>query len=160
MWAMSTISSAPTSSAILRKAGVTSQTAAESMTYQNAVQYVYIGSNVASISAAFQNCYSLASVAIPDGVTSISASAFQNCYSLASIIIPDGVTFIGGSAFRNCVSLAFVKFEGDTPATADSSTTFTGISTDCIIYIPSGSLEDYEDATNYPDPDVYQYVEY
>ena len=54
---------------------------------------------------AFQNCYSLTSVNIPDGVTSIGGNAFQSCYSLTNINIPDGVTAISGSAFPNCYSL-------------------------------------------------------
>ena len=125
-------------SGLLRKSGVTSATSTESRAYQNAVQEVYIGS----------------------GVTSIANYAFYNCYSLASVTIPDGVTSIGASAFQYCYSLAFIKFEDDTPATAGNSDVFSGIPSDCIIYVPQGSLEDYEDATNYPDPDVYQYIEY
>ena len=171
-------------SGLLRKSGVTSATSTESRAYQNAVQEVYIGSGVTSIAnyafyncyslasvtipdgvtsigaGAFHICYSLASVTIPDGVTSIGANAFLNCSSLASVTIPDGVTSIGASAFQYCYSLAFIKFEDDTPATAGNSDVFSGIPSDCIIYVPQGSLEDYEDATNYPDPDVYQYIEY
>ena len=111
-------------------------------------------------SYAFYSCSSLASVTIPDGVTSIGTSAFQSCSSLASVTIPDGVTSIGSYAFYSCYSLGFIKFEGSTPPTAGNSDTFTGVPTDCIIYVPSGSLEDYEGETNYPDPDVYTYVEY
>lgn len=54
---------------------------------------------------AFQNCYSLTRINIPDGVTSIGSSTFQSCYSLTQISIPDGVTSIGYMAFRNCYSL-------------------------------------------------------
>ena len=43
---------------------------------------------------AFNNCYSLTSIAIPEGVTSIGSSAFNNCYSLTRIAIPEGVTSI------------------------------------------------------------------
>ena len=122
---------------------------------------VTIPNGVTSIAAAaFYNCYSLASVTIPDNVTSIAAAAFYNCCSLASVTIPDNVTSIGSQTFQNCHSLAFIKFEGSIPPTAGGSDTFAGIPTDCIIYVPSGSLEDYESETNYPDPDVYTHVEY
>ena len=122
---------------------------------------VTIPDGVTSIgSSAFANCASLASVTIPDGVTSIGSSAFQYCYSLASVTIPDGVTSIGSSAFQYCYGLGFIKFASATPPTVSNSNAWASVPTDCIIYIPAGYLEAYEDATNYPDPDVYTYVEY
>ena len=39
------------------------------------------------------------------GTTTIGSSAFNNCYSLTSINIPEGVTSIGNSAFVYCCSL-------------------------------------------------------
>ena len=50
---------------------------------------------------AFEYCYWLTSITIPDSVTSIGVRAFYNCPSLASINIPDSVTSIGRSAFDN-----------------------------------------------------------
>ena len=55
--------------------------------------------------SAFYNCYSLASITIPEGVTRIDYSAFYNCYSLTSITIPNGVTSIGSNTFYFCRSL-------------------------------------------------------
>jgi hypothetical protein len=75
--------------------------------YINMLQAVEIGKNVTRISS-FCNCYSLASVVIPQSVTSIGSPAFSSCYSLASIVIPSSVTSIGSSAFSNCYSLASV----------------------------------------------------
>ena len=31
--------------------------------------------------------------------------------------------------------------------------------TDCILYVPAGTLETYKAATNFPDPTKYTYVE-
>ena len=50
--------------------------------------------------AAFQNCFSLTSVTIPNSVTNIESSAFYPCYSLTSISIPNSVTSIGSWAFE------------------------------------------------------------
>ena len=47
-------------------------------------------------------CTSLASIRIPDAVTSIGGKAFMGCTSLASITIPDSVTNIGLYAFPSC----------------------------------------------------------
>ena len=77
--------------------------------YRNAIQKVEIGSNVTSIgNYAFQNCYGLANITIPEGATSIGNYAFSNCYSFASVTIPDGATSIGNYAFQNCYNLASV----------------------------------------------------
>ncbi len=55
---------------------------------------------------AFQNCSSLASVTISNGVVSISDAAFYGCSSLTGIAIPNSVTYVGNSAFNGCTSLA------------------------------------------------------
>ena len=83
--------------------------AARNKVYQNAIHKVEIGSGVTSIgSDAFNNCYSLSSIAIPDSVTSIGSQAFYRCASLSSIAIPDGVTSIGSQAFNSCYSLSSI----------------------------------------------------
>ena len=122
---------------------------------------VIIPSSVTSISTnAFYNCYSITSVVIPSSVTSIISNTFYDCYALTSVIIPSSVTSIRSSAFQNCYGLGYIKFTATTPPTVQNSSAWSNVPTDCIIYVPAGYLEDYEDATNYPDPDVYTYVEY
>ena len=70
---------------------------------------ITIPDGVTSISNyAFYSCYSLTSIIIPDGVTSISNYAFYYCYSLMSILIPDGITSISESMFYNCYSLTSI----------------------------------------------------
>ena len=57
---------------------------------------------------AFINCQGLASVTLPNSITSIPSSVFYGCTSLASVTIPDSVTSLGGSCFRDCSSLLSV----------------------------------------------------
>ena len=98
---------------------------------------------------AFQNCYSLASIVIPDSVTTIGKSAFYDCYSLASIVIPDSVTTIGQNAFYSCYGMAEYHLKPTTPPALSNTNAFNDIPSDCIIYVPQGSLEAYQTATNW-----------
>ena len=100
-------------------------------------------------SRAFQQCISLSSITIPDGVTSIESNAFNSCYSLSSITIPDGVTSIGASAFSSCYGVAEYHLKPTTPPTLSNPNAFKNIPSDCIIYVPQGSLEAYKTATNW-----------
>ena len=69
----------------------------------------YKGQPVTSIGVyAFQYCYKLTSITIPDSVTSICYRAFSGCSKLTSITIPDSVTSIGDSAFENCSGLTSI----------------------------------------------------
>ena len=118
--------------------------------YCNMLQNVEIGSGVTSIgNYAFANCSSLSSITIPDRVTSIGNSAFYSCYSLSSITIPDGVTSIGSNAFQYCYGVAEYHLKPTTPPTLSNTNVFNNIPSDCIIYVPKGCLETYQNATNW-----------
>ena len=111
---------------------------------------ITIPSSVTSIGAsAFYNCYGLTTITISDSVTNIGASAFYNCYGLTSITIPDSVTSIGASAFQYCYGMSEYHFKSTTPPTLANSNAFGGIPSDCIIYVPQGSLSAYQQATNW-----------
>ena len=57
---------------------------------------------------AFVRGRSLASVAIPESVTTIETAVFRGCISLASFTIPESVTTIETAVFHGCRSLASV----------------------------------------------------
>ena len=54
---------------------------------------------------AFEDCYGLASVTIPESVTDIGTNAFYACIGLMSIVIPNSVTNIGWEPFFGCSAL-------------------------------------------------------
>jgi hypothetical protein len=46
-----------------------------------------------------------------------------------------------------------------TPPTVSNKYEWSSVQTDCIIYVPTGSLEAYTSAANYPSSSTYQYKE-
>ena len=89
---------------------------------------------------AFSHCSSLASIDIPNSVTTIGYEAFSSCESLASIDIPNSVTTIGEFAFAYCFSLASVNI-GESVTTigygafddCDSITSVTCFAKECPV---------------------------
>ncbi|MDR2577880.1 MAG: leucine-rich repeat protein, partial [Chitinispirillales bacterium] len=73
--------------------------------------------------SAFQNCSTLTSITLPEGVTSIGNDAFLGCTKLASIDIPNSVTSIGTAAFRNSGITSIVLPEN---LTSIANNTFNG----------------------------------
>jgi len=62
-------------------------------------------------SYAFDGCYQIRSVKLPERLVSIGSYAFRECYGLNSITIPKNVTEIGYAAFSKCAKLYEVKNE-------------------------------------------------
>lgn len=123
---------------------------------------------------AFENCTGFASFSIPDTVTAIGAEAFKGdngllrieipasvesvgveafsaCTALTVIDIGANVETIGDSAFRDCSSVRTIIFRGSTPPTMESSA-FYNVAPDIttFVFVPRGSLADYESAANRP----------
>ena len=101
----------------------------------------------------YQGCYNLTSLDIPDTVTSIGNGAFHSCYGLTSVRIPAAVRSIGDSAFLNCYGVSEYHIGATTPPTLASTNAFTGIASDCVIYVPRSAnqavLNAYKAATNW-----------
>ncbi len=129
--------------------------------YCSSLSLITIPDSITSISSSvFSDCSSLSSITIPPDVTSIADYAFYSCYSLSSITIPPDVTSIGSSAFYNCAYMSYIKFESTTPPTVTNSNAWRSLSTSTKILVPTGTLEAYKSATNYPNPSTYTYEEY
>lgn len=64
---------------------------------------------------AFQDCATLTSVVIPDGVTDILDNAFYDCTALTMVTVPASVKVIWNCAFCGCTSIKELYFEGDAP---------------------------------------------
>lgn len=90
---------------------------------------------------AFQNCTTLTSVIIPDGVTEIQDNAFQGCTSLKTVTIPASVTLLRNCAFDACPNLKSIYFEGEAPQTGNY-----------VLYPPLPTIYYHEGEDGWTDP--------
>ena len=95
---------------------------------------------------AFEGCYKLTSVVIPDGVVSIGAHAFSDCPSLKSVVMPDSVTEMGAFAFEDCFSLTSITLSNSLSAIQER--TFSNCYDLTSIVIPDGVTSIGESAFN------------
>lgn len=64
---------------------------------------------------AFNGCYNLTAVSLPEGLLSIGERAFYKCSKLTALEIPETVTRIGDGAFAGCEFLRRLTFQGPPP---------------------------------------------
>ena len=100
---------------------------------------------------AFEDCRSLTSITIPEGVTKIGNSAFNECISLTSVTIPKSVTSIGDYAFYECSSLTSITSMNATPPSINGNYTFKGVDKSIPVYVPKQSVEAYKSAEYWKD---------
>ena len=76
---------------------------------------------------AFNDCVSLKSAAIPDGVTKFGNYAFNSCTSLSAITIPTTLNSVGTYAFQSCIKLESVTLPSGVTAISTGSFKVSGI---------------------------------
>lgn len=119
--------------------------------YCYGLEKIIISSGVTNINGqAFYNCFSLSSVAVDSAssIRIIRISSFFNCSSLSSFVIPSSVEEIASFVFHNCYGVKEFHILTTTPPNIQSNT-FDGISSDCIIYVPAGTVDAFKTATNW-----------
>ena len=97
-----------------------------SVTIENGVttieEYAFYNSSLATITlpntltsigySAFSGCSTLTSISIPNSVKNLGRSAFENCVSLTTIILSNEMTILNDNTFQDCSSLKAVKLGG------------------------------------------------
>lgn len=82
----------------------------ESNVYEDGKGIMTFDGDVTTIGeGAFDYCYSLASIVLPNSVTCIGNVAFEGCQNLTSVTIPENVTEIGYAVFAACYNLKEFK---------------------------------------------------
>lgn len=85
------------------------------------------------LTGVFQNCASVKTVDIPDGIESIGAKAFYYCESLETVTLPPSIRKIGNYAFMGCKNLKSMNFLGDAP---EMGSNVFYAAEDAIVYYP------------------------
>lgn len=100
-------------------------------------------------SEAFYSCYSLTSITMLGSITSLKSSTFRNCYSLVNITIPSSITSIENLVFSKCQGIKYFTFLPTTPPTVSNANAFSNLASDLVVYVPKGTLANYQVASNY-----------
>ena len=95
---------------------------------------------------AFTYCSSLKEAVFPDSVTSIGDFAFWGCSSLESIYLPENLRYLGEGVFGDCSNLTTIYSYVKDPNQffSPNDTIFYGVNEDCILYVPQGCSQAYE----------------
>ena len=94
----------------------------------------------------FCDCKSLTSLVLPDVLQRIEKAAFSNCTGLTTILLPAGLEYMYG-AFGGNIGLTSIYANMPTPL--QDAYSFVGVDkSDCILYVPEGSLAAYRQMEN------------
>ena len=94
----------------------------------------------------FSDCKSLTSLVLPDVLQRIEKAAFSNCTGLTTISLPAGLEYMYG-AFGGNIGLTSIYANMPTPL--QDAYSFVGVDkSDCILYVPEGSLAAYRQMEN------------
>lgn len=99
------------------------------------------------MSCKYMGCSSLASVIIPNSITSLSPFIFEGCRSLKSVTIGSGVTKIGNRAFVNCEELLDVFCYAESVPNTNIDAFMGAYPEYVTLHVPNVSLEAYRTTT-------------
>lgn len=87
---------------------------------------------------AFDGCFRLRAILLPDSIASIGTNAFRDATRLASIVFPNSVGALEGPGiFDGCAALTFIGFAGNAPEVDPHL--FEGAPTGLSVYVAQGT---------------------
>lgn len=84
---------------------------------------------------------------VPDGVQKLESGAFADSHAMRTAVLGSGITEVGSALFGssyNVNTVESITFKSVVPPTPTAGDTFLDYTDDCMIYVPSGSVEDYK----------------
>ena len=99
----------------------------------------------------FYGCTNLQSFKVGDGVTSFGSWAFSGCSSLKSLSFGSQLQSIGQEAFSDCNSVTVIVSKTEIPPICDNQALEDINKWDCVLYVPEGTKEAYQDADQWKD---------
>lgn len=126
----------------------------------NSLTNIFIGDSVESLPNYFMadNTH-IKEIDLNRNLKKIGISAFSNCSNLRKIILSRKINEINIFAFKSCYNLDTITYYSDVPATIDSST-FSDVNTNCNVFIPCGSFNNYMNTDYWNTFSNYQYLDY
>lgn len=115
--------------------------------------FSYVNTNIGVL----QNCTSLSSVTLNEGLEIIGNNAFRGCSSLTSVTIPSTVEAMYMNVFEGCSSLRYIISLATTPPPIyyyiEDSRGFHPFNNtnNCLIYVPDDSVDAYKKANVWSD---------
>lgn len=80
-----------------------------STTGEHIVKYSLIDKTKLADGSGFQDCLTIISVIIPNGVTTLGNASFYNLTNLTTVYLPDSLTIIPTASFNGCSSLTNIS---------------------------------------------------
>lgn len=84
------------------------------------------------------------SVEVGEGITEIPENTFRDCAELTTVTLPSTITTIGDYAFAYLENIESLTCKAVTPPNAQLGRAFDSMNSECIIYVPAESVEDYK----------------
>jgi hypothetical protein len=120
---------------------------------------LYLGSKLTTIgNFALYGINCTGPLYIPESVTTIGEYAFAWCISFTELKINNSVTSIGNYSFYYCINLAYLTVRPEIPPTMGNSA-FEAVPMDIPVYVPCGSISDYQEAGGWSNFTNYQCIE-
>lgn len=99
----------------------------------------------------FYGCIALRSVIIGNDITTIGKKAFSGCSAMESFKFGSALREIGADAFSDCTALTSFTSGAITPPTCGSQALDDIIKWNCVLHVPSESIELYREANQWKD---------
>ena len=99
----------------------------------------------------FYNCSALEKVTVGDGVEGIGKWAFSGCGNLAEFVFGSNVSVIGEEAFSDCTGMTKITGRAVLPPVCGSQALEDINKWDCMLYVPSRNLSQYQNAEQWND---------